>query len=204
MEFLPSLLLFVVSAAFTPGPNNLLIMSSGLNFGVRRSVPHLLGICFGFPAMVIVIGFGAGVLFERFPIIHHVIKVLGVLYLSYLAWRIATAETGSSTSERTKPFTFIEAALFQWVNPKAWIMATSAVATFTTVGSELHFQIALIVLVFFSMTWPSAGVWLLFGASLKKILNSPRQQRVFNISMALLLLASMSGIVFELIEPIIA
>jgi threonine/homoserine/homoserine lactone efflux protein len=199
MEFLPALILFVSSAAFTPGPNNLLIMSSGLNFGIRKSMPHLMGICFGFPAMVIAIGFGAGTLFERYPVIHEVIKVVGVLYLSYLAWRIATAKPNADQLKRSKPFTFFEAALFQWVNPKAWIMATSAMAMFTTVGADLNLQITVIVLVFFFLTWPAVGVWLLFGAGLQRILNSTVHQRIFNIGMATLLLVSMAGIVRELL-----
>jgi len=198
MEFLPALILFVIPAAFTPGPNNLLIMSSGLNFGVRKSMPHLLGICFGFPAMVIALGLGAGFLFARFPVIHEAIKIAGVLYLCYFAWRIATAEPSSDQHSRSKPFTFIEAALFQWVNPKAWVMATSAIAAFTTVGADLNLQIAVIVGVFFVMTWPSAGVWMLFGVGLQRILSSAKHQRIFNMSMAILLLLSMSGIIREL------
>ena len=200
LDFLPALVLFTISAAFTPGPNNIMIMASGLNFGVRRSVPHLVGICFGFPTLVIAIGFGAGYLFDRFPNLHEMIKLIGVLYLSYLAWRIATAVPGHSAGDRSKPFTIIEAALFQWVNPKAWIMATSAIATYTTVGQELAPQIGMIVLVFFLMTWPAAGAWLLFGTSLQRILATPVKLRVFNVSMAMLLLASMYSIVQDLIR----
>lgn len=161
-------------------------------------MPHLFGICFGFPAMVIALGLGAGFLFERFPAIHEVIKIAGVLYLCYFAWRIATAEPSSDQNSRSKPFTFIEAALFQWVNPKAWVMASSAIAAFTTVGSDLNLQIAVIVGVFFVMTWPSAGVWMLFGVGLQRILSSAKHQRVFNVSMAILLLLSMSGIIRQL------
>ena len=199
MEILPALILFVIPAAFTPGPNNLLIMSSGLNFGVRRSMPHLFGICFGFPAMVIAIGLGTGLLFERFPIIHEVIKVASVLYLCYFAWRIAAAEPNSNQNSRSKPFTFLEAALFQWVNPKAWVMATSAIATFTTVGADLNLQITAIVAVFFVVTWPSCGVWLMFGVGLQRILSSARHQRIFNVSMAMLLIVSMTGVIRELL-----
>lgn len=200
MDFLPAFLLFAVSAAFTPGPNNIMIMASGMNFGIRASVPHLLGICFGFPTMVIALGLGAGYLFEQFPALHEIIKVLGICYLIYLAWRIATSTPGSMEGGRSKPLSFLEAALFQWVNPKAWIMGTSALATYTTVGADLTLQISIIVFVFFLMTWPSAGVWLLFGAGLQKVMANPRHQRAFNICMAVLLLASMYSIVLDLIS----
>lgn len=197
MDFLPALVLFVVTAAFTPGPNNIMIMASGLNFGFRRSMPHLFGICLGFPVLVIAIGLGASYVFERYPAVHEVIKLVGISYLIYLAWRIATAAPATLKGGRSRPLSFFEAALFQWVNPKAWIMATSAIATYTTVGTDLAAQIALIVLVFFLMTWPAAGAWLLCGAALQRILRNPLHQKLFNLIMALLLILSMHKVIFE-------
>ena len=198
MDFLPALVLFVVTAAFTPGPNNIMIMASGLNFGFSRSLPHLFGICLGFPVLVIAIGFGAGYVFERYPLVHEMIKLVGVSYLLYLAWRIATAAPTSLKGGRSRPLSFFEAALFQWVNPKAWIMATSAIATYTTVGADLVAQISVIVLVFFLMTWPAAGAWLLCGAALQRILGNPRHQMTFNITMSLLLIVSMHKVIIEM------
>jgi len=200
MDFLPALLMFTVVAAFTPGPNNIMIMASGLNFGLRRSVPHLFGICLGFPLMVMALGFGAGALFAQFPNLHKIIKVLGICYLVYLAWGIATASPDASVKSRSQPLSFFQAVLFQWVNPKAWIMATSAIATYTSVGENLTIQIITIVLVFFLMSWPSAGTWLLFGTVIQRILKNPIHHRVFNVVMAILLLASMYGVVVELIS----
>ena len=199
MDFLPSLLMFIVVAAFTPGPNNIMIMASGLNFGLRRSVPHLFGICLGFPLMVTALGFGAGVLFERFSNLHEIIKVFGICYLSYLAWGIAMASPEKNIEGRSRPLSFFQAMLFQWVNPKAWIMATSAIATYTSVGEDITTQLFTIVLVFFLMAWPSAGTWLLFGTVIHRILKNPIHHRVFNLVMAVLLLASMYGVVVELI-----
>jgi threonine/homoserine/homoserine lactone efflux protein len=200
VEIHPSLIAFAVAAAFTPGPNNIMIMASGLNFGWRASMPHFFGICFGFPSMFLAVGFGLGYLFERFELLHEFIQVAGILYLLYLAWRIATAAPANLDGQQSsKPLTFLQAALFQWINPKAWIMGTSAIATYTTVGNDLNLQILLVGLVFFVMTFPSAGVWMMFGAGLKKALSDAKHQQVFNLSMAALLAASVAPIAWSLL-----
>ena len=191
MNALPELIVFAVSAAFTPGPNNIMIMASGVNFGVRSSMPHFFGICFGFPTMFLATGFGLGALFIAYPVFHQTIKVVGLAYLTYLAWQIATSGKVEKGKVAGKPLTFIQAAIFQWVNPKAWIMGTSALAAFTQVGEPLVPQVLLIGSIFFVMTFPSAGVWLLFGSGLKEVLARPTVRRVFNVSMAILLLWSM-------------
>jgi threonine/homoserine/homoserine lactone efflux protein len=195
----PSLIPFAVAAAFTPGPNNIMIMASGLNFGWRASMPHFFGICFGFPSMFLAVGFGLGYLFERFELLHQLIQIVGIFYLLYLAWRIATAAPANLDAERSsKPFTLVQAALFQWVNPKAWIMGTSAIAAYTTVGADLNIQIFQVGLVFFAMTFPSAGMWMMFGAGLKKVLSEAHHQRLFNRIMAGLLAASVAPIAWSL------
>jgi threonine/homoserine/homoserine lactone efflux protein len=198
MEFIAPVLVFALIAAITPGPNNIMIMSSGVNFGVRRSIPHLLGISFGFTGMMIAIGFGVGYLFIEYPYIHEVIKVFGILYLLFLAWRIATSTPNSSNKESARPISFIEAALFQWVNPKAWVMGTTALATFTTGGSDIEIQIALIIFIFFMTTWPSVSIWLFCGVALQSVLSHPRHYRIFNAIMGLMLAASIYPIVSEL------
>lgn len=139
MDYL-ALILFTVSTSITPGPNNILILASGVNYGIRKSLPHFLGISFGFPLMVIAVGLGAGILFKQFPVLHTVLKLIGVFYLLYLAYRVATAPTNKMESENKKPFTFIQAALFQWVNPKAWIMAIGAVVTFASASGNYFLQ----------------------------------------------------------------
>ncbi len=191
IDMLPELILFAISAAFTPGPNNIMIMSSGVNFGARASMPHFFGICFGFPTMFLATGFGLGALFLKYPTLHMTVKVFGLAYLTYLAWQIASAAKVERGTRIGQPFTFLQAALFQWVNPKAWIMGTSAIAAFTVVGEPLGAQVLLIGLVFFVMTFPSAGVWLAFGSSLKQLFENIVYLRVFNISMAVLLIWSM-------------
>ena len=199
MENLPSFLLFAFTAAITPGPNNIMIMASGLNFGLRASLPHLLGISLGVPAMLLMVGIGAGYLFERYPLLHEIIKIAGVLYLLYLAWLIARSAP-SSSEQRSAPLTFFQAALFQWVNPKTWIMGTSAIAAYTSVGTDMALQVAIICLVFFLMALPSAGTWLVFGRALQRLLRRPHHRNVFNIVMAILLVASVVPVVDELIE----
>ncbi len=200
MDYLSGLILFAAIAAITPGPNNIMIMSSGLNFGVRASLPHLLGICFGVPMLMVAIGFGAGLLFEQFSWLHTAIKVVGLCYLVYLAYRIAFSAPAELQGGRSRPLSFFEAALFQWINPKAWMMGTSALATYTSVGTDMSPQVAIVVLVFFLFTWPSVSIWLVFGAGLKKILSKPVYQRIFNWTMAVLLLLSMHDVVRELIN----
>jgi len=200
LEILPSLVMFAIIAAFTPGPNNIMIMASGLNFGTRASLPHYFGICIGFPTMFFAMGFGLGYLFERYVGLHEVIQVVGILYLIYLAWLIANSAPATVDGEHSKPLTFTQAALFQWINPKAWIMSTSAIAAYTTVGGDINLQIVLIGLVFFAMAFPSAGVWMLFGTGLQRILNKPLHLKAFNIVMALLLVGSIAPIAYGLIQ----
>ena len=181
-----ALILFTIATSITPGPNNILILASGVNYGIRKSLPHFLGIGFGFPLMVIAVGLGAGIVFRQFPIFHIALKLIGVFYLLYLAYKVATASTGEIETENAKPFTFIQAALFQWVNPKAWVMAIGAVVTFTSTGNYF-LQVATIAMSFILFGVPCTGLWLLFGASLKDLLSNPIRIRIFNIVMALLL-----------------
>jgi len=200
MELYIAILVFAISTTITPGPNNIMIMSSGLNFGLKRSLPHLMGICLGFPLMVAGVGLGFGAIFERFPVIHEVIKVLGVLYLIYLAYLVATSAPKSldnNTSE-TKPLTFIQAALFQWINPKAWVMATGAVAAYTTQDASIMLQVMFISLAFLIAGVPCVGMWLVCGTWLKRFLKEVKYQRLFNLTMALLLIVSILPVIGEL------
>lgn len=199
MEIYLAILVFAVSSTITPGPNNIMILTSGLNFGIKRSLPHLLGICIGFPLMVAAVGMGFSQVFERFPIIHELIKVLGVAYLLYLAWLMARSSTQQLESGRnTNPLTFIQAALFQWVNPKAWVMASGAVAAYTTQSTDMLLQVMVISLSFFVVAFPCVGVWLFFGSALKRILQRSAYQRLFNLSMALLLVVSVLPVIMEI------
>ncbi|MCJ8270331.1 MAG: LysE family translocator [Psychrosphaera sp.] len=200
MELYLSLILFATSASVTPGPNNIMMMTSGLNFGVKKSLPHLFGICVGFPLMIIVVGMGFSVVFQRWPIVHEVIKIVSVFYLLYLAWKIATSAPTNLESEKKNPISFIQAALFQWINPKAWVMATGAISAYTSLSSSFFTQVLIIALVFFVLAFPCVGVWLMGGVGLKRFLQRPNYQRVFNVSMAVLLAASIVPTGVELVE----
>lgn len=204
MEIYLAIIIFAASTTITPGPNNIMIMTSGLNYGVKNSIPHLLGICFGFPAMVIMVGLGFSVVFEMYPLFHEVIKVLGVAYLLYLAWLIASSSPTSLEVEKSKPLSFTQAALFQWVNPKAWVMATGAVSAYTSISTDIFSQVIFIALAFFIVAFPCVGIWLVFGVGLKKYLNSPKHQKIFNLFMALLLMASVLPVVKELVVQYVA
>ena len=174
-----------------------MILASGLNFGIRASMAHLLGISFGFPLMIIIIGFGFGAVFEAYPLLHEIIKIIGITYLLYLAWRIATTRVQREADKPSKPFSFLQSALYQWVNPKGWIMGSSALATFTSLEGNFFLQVAMVALTFFVVSFPGAGSWLLFGAGLQKYLTQPKYLRVFNVSMAVLLVASITPAILE-------
>ncbi|MBE1273784.1 LysE family translocator [Enterovibrio baiacu] len=205
MEYLFAVTLFAISASATPGPNNFLLMSSGVNFGVRKSVPLLLGICVGFTIMLLLVGLGFGQLFQRFPELHLIIKCIGTAYLLYLAYLIARAgEMSDSTDEQARPLTFLKGALFQWVNAKAWVVATGTIAAFTSVGEGFYTQNAIIATTFFFVSFPSVGVWLLFGSMLKKVLTSSARRKVFNYCMSLLLVLSVIPVVRDIVFQIMA
>jgi len=190
-----SFVVFGVIAAVTPGPNNVMLTTTGLNFGVRRGLPHLLGICIGFPVMLALIGLGLGTLFELYPLLHEIIKVVGIVYLLWLAWKIAMTRGGVEQAEDSRPINFWQAAAFQWVNPKAWIMGSSALAAYTSLDDNFFLQVAIICITFFFITLPCAGIWLVFGAGLQRFLREDKHLRWFNIAMALLLVASILPVI---------
>lgn len=185
------LIAFAVSASITPGPNNIMLTASGVNFGFRRTGPHMLGVSLGFPVMVAAVGLGLGGVFEAEPRIHLALKYVGIAYLLWLAWKVATASRAKEVGAPAKPFTFLQAAGFQWVNPKAWIMAVGAIATFTTVQGDVFTEVMIIAIVFGAVACPSVILWTLFGTGIRRLLKSERSRNWFNWSMAALLVASL-------------
>jgi threonine/homoserine/homoserine lactone efflux protein len=176
-----------------------MLTTTGLNFGVRRGFPHLLGICMGFPVMLALIGLGFATLFQLYPLLHEIIKVVGIAYLLYLAWKIATSQGGVGETRQSKPIGFWQAAAFQWINPKAWVMGSSALAAYTTLNDSFFIQVLIICFSFALITFPCAGVWLVFGAGLQRFLRDPKHLKLFNIAMALLLVASILPVVWEML-----
>ncbi len=174
-------------------------MTSGLNFGIKRSMPHLMGIICGFIPMLIILGFGMSSVFLAYPFLHQAIKIIGVFYLLYLAWLIANSATTSLEKDVAKPISFVQAALFQWLNPKAWVMGTGAISAYTTLSDTFYWQVLYIAFVFFVVALPSLFLWLLGGMKMKKYLSKPNHQKVFNVTMALLLVGSILPVISALV-----
>jgi threonine/homoserine/homoserine lactone efflux protein len=189
-ELLWALLLFVVVTLFTPGPNNTMLMTTGLNFGFRRGLSHLWGVALGFAVMVLAVGLGLGAVFQAYPEAYTVLKYAGAAYLLYLAWQIATAGGIEEGAASGRPITFLQAAAFQWLNPKGWVMAVGAVSTYAAVAA-FPYNMLLMAGLFGSLGVLSSASWLGFGTGLKRLLTSPRAVRAVNITMALLLVASL-------------
>jgi threonine/homoserine/homoserine lactone efflux protein len=191
LALMPPFALYALTTSITPGPNNLMLMASGANFGVRRTLPHALGVSLGFGAMVIIVGLGLGALFLASPTLQVALKAAGLAYILWLAWKVATASgIGESGDAKGRPLTFIEAALFQWINVKAWMMAIGAVAVYTTATGNVFWEVPALALVFVLVNQPSVALWMVLGVGMRRLLSNPRQLRVFNIIMALLLVAS--------------
>lgn len=190
METLLPLLGFVVVQTVTPGPNNLMVIASGANFGLRRTLPHIAGIAVGFPVMIVASGLGLGFVFETWPVVHDILKYAAFAYLLWLAWRIVQAGRPTTEEGGAKPFTFLQAAAFQWVNPKAWAIVFGAMALYTTVGGNKVIEIGLIAVLFGLICFPNGVVWTLFGRAIAGFLEDDTQRRWFNITMAVLLVVS--------------
>lgn len=196
LSLLGPLALFALVSSITPGPNNVMLAASGLNFGFRRSMPHLLGVNLGFTLMIFLVGIGLGSVFQQVPALYTVLKYAGAAYLLYLAWKIANSGDVEEGQARGKPMTFLQAAAFQWVNPKAWVMAVGVIATYTPqAGFFANLVIATMVCGIVNL--PSIGIWVTFGTALRRVLHRPGAIRAFNIVMALLLVASLYPVVLE-------
>lgn len=181
-----TLLLLASSAAFTPGPNNALVAASGANFGYRRSLPHVLGIALGFPILIFIAGFFLGEIFQRSDLLRDVLRWGGAAILLWLAWKVATTGGLGGSQSRPRPFTFVEAAAFQWINPKAWTMAIAITAQFVT--PQAPFASALTVaVVFIGVGLVSASTWAIAGTAIRRAADTPEKQRAVNIVMGLLL-----------------
>ncbi|CAM3506088.1 LysE family translocator [Bordetella flabilis] len=196
-SLLGPLALFALVSSITPGPNNIMLASSGLNFGFRRSMPHMLGVNLGFTLMILLVGAGLGAVFHSMPLLYTLLKYAGAAYLLYLAWKIATAGQIEEGARGARPITFMQAAAFQWVNPKAWVMVVGLAATYIP---ESGFFLNLIVaaLVCAVVNLPSIGVWVTFGTALRRVLRQPAAVRAFNVGMAALLVISLYPIALEL------
>lgn len=209
-ETLLSLCLFAFVTSITPGPNNALLLASGVNFGLRRTVPHLLGVTLGFTFMQLALGLGVGFVFDAVPGLYPTLRALGLAYLLYLAWRIATAApppaapsegrapdpaapaaVPKAAPAKIRPMTFLEASAFQWVNPKAVMMCITAASTYAPHDTPVSGAL-IVAAVFFIAGMPCVALWAVTGSSLRGLLSDRRRLKAFNWAMALGLVASMA------------
>ncbi|RWP64788.1 LysE family translocator [Mesorhizobium sp.] len=186
-----ALLVYAFVTSITPGPNNFMLLASGVNFGFAKTIPHMLGISIGFLVLLLAVGFGLGAVLIAFPVLDTALKIAGGVYLLYLAWKIAMSRSLSSKGEaKARPMRFIDAAAFQWVNPKAWVMAITAMAVYA-VPEHPFLSVALVSIAFTVVNLPSVSVWAGFGTALRGFLSDPVRLKWFNIAMGVLLAAAL-------------
>ncbi len=195
-DVLAAMTAFCFVAAVTPGPNNLMLMTSGVNFGFRRTLPHLTGVVLGFALMVALVGFGLDAIFSRFPALLPAMRYLGAAYMLWLAYKIATAGPVREGESGGAPLGFFAAMAFQWVNPKGWVIAVSALTAYSVVDDYAR-NVAIVALTYLAIGFPSSGAWAALGASMRRALADPRIARPFNWTMAALLVASIATVFVE-------
>ncbi|SFJ36438.1 LysE family translocator [Aerobium aerolatum] len=186
-----ALLVFAFVTSITPGPNNFMLMASGVNFGFVRTIPHMLGIGAGFLSLLLGVGFGLGAVLTAYPALHVGLKIAGGAYLLYLAWRIGSSRSMSGgEGSSSQPMSFMAAAAFQWVNPKAWVMAVTAMAIYTNPAAPF-LSVILVSVAFALVNLPSVSTWAGFGVALRGFLSDPVRLKWFNIAMGLALAVSL-------------
>lgn len=190
-----ALLAFAFVTSVTPGPNNLMLLASGANFGLNRTLPHMVGITLGFTSMVFIVGLGLAEAFETFPLLRQAMLVVAVLYMLWLAWKIAHATAPKEGETSGKPLSTLQAAAFQWVNPKAWIMAIGAQTNYAQDTTWL--AAGIVAIGFMLMNVPAITIWAWLGQEMRRILTNPRRLVAFNWTMAALLVASLLPILFH-------
>ncbi len=196
LEVFTGLALFSFVSSITPGPNNLMLMASGANFGFRRTLPHMLGVGLGFTGMVVLVGVGLLGLFQAYPLSYDILRVVSVVYLVFLAWKIGTASRPEAEegARQGRPMTFLQAVLFQWVNPKAWTMALTALSVYAP--SQSFGAVVFVAVVFGLINFPCVSSWTLLGQQLQRWLTSQRRLVAFNLAMASLLVLSLYPVLF--------
>lgn len=190
LDILLAAILFAVVMTFTPGPNNALLIASGLNHGFRRTLPLVFGVFLGFGFMVLLVGLGLGAVFQIYPVLLTVLKYAGAAYMIWLAWMIGKSEGVEEGEKKSRPFTFLEGAAFQWVNVKGWVAAVTAVTAYAGLAS-FPWNVILLALIFTIAGMGSSSSWAFFGSALRRVLKDPLHVKLFNFVMAVLLVASL-------------
>jgi threonine/homoserine/homoserine lactone efflux protein len=189
MPSLLPLLGFAVVMYVTPGPNNIMVASSAASYGLVPTLPHMLGIALGFAAMLVLVSAGAGAAVLAWPGVAPAMRWIGVGWIVWLAWKIATAPPPHA-DKRRRLLGFWGAIGFQWINPKAWMIALAVAGSFLIPGRPLDIQLLRISAVFLGCSMPCLLLWALLGSSAGRLLRAPRHVRAFNVTMAVLLIAS--------------
>lgn len=196
-QLLIAFIVFATAAAFTPGPNNIMLMTSGLNYGFRPSLAHVAGVTIGYSVLLAIVGLGLGAVFTAYPVLQTILKYVGAAYLIYLAYVIAVSKPADpSEAAQGRPMTFTGAALFQLVNVKGWVIAVGSVSAYAAI-TAYPWNMLLLAAIICVITLASALAWLLMGTALQALVKSPRAIRIFNITMAVLLLASLYPVLVE-------
>lgn len=176
---------FVMSS--TPGPNNVMLATSGAMFGYRRALPQIFGTNSGVAVQTFVTCLGLGSLFVAFPVLHQILRVAGAMYLVFLAYKLSASSLGEA--RESKPLSFVQAALFQAVNPKSWVKSITLASVFMPVGLSAPVGALLVATVGLIIGFPSASMWALFGVAIRRLLTDPFKRRIFNLSMGAMLVA---------------
>lgn len=197
IETFLALSLFSFVTSITPGPNNIMLLASGTNFGFKRTLPHSVGVSVGFFIMLIAVGLGVGTVIQSSQLVYSILKYLGVIYLFWLAWKTTISHSIEQVNpQETKPLTLLEAALFQWINPKAWMMAISGMAMYTTTSAP-YVSMMLVAIIFALINWPCVAIWAMFGSQLREKLKQPNILKYFNLLMGVLLALSGISVLFQ-------
>lgn len=183
LAYLVSLFVFAFSMTITPGPNNLMLTASAINFGFQRTIPHLLGVTFGFTSLCALVAMGLGAVFLQVPILHTVLKIAGSAYLLYLAWKIIQSASPQGNNDNSQPLTFVQAAMFQVINPKGWTMAITGFSAFSLNGDLMLSSAIAVVAAFFIVSIPCCATWALLGTQIRKLLDKPLYLKRFNYTL---------------------
>jgi threonine/homoserine/homoserine lactone efflux protein len=196
-SLLYAFLAFMAVMYFTPGPNNIMLLSSGLTYGFRRTIPHIAGVVIGFAFMIAAVGFGLGTVFLGYPILQTILKYAGAAYLVYLSAVIALSGPAKpGEGDGRGPMTFLGAAMFQWINAKGWVIVIGTITAYAAIA-QFPLNIAIQTLISLLVGTVSTVAWVFFGTALRAVLTSVRLVRAFNILMAILLLASLYPVVMD-------
>ena len=193
LELYLALVLFAFVSSVTPGPNNIMLLASGANFGFFKTIPHMLGISIGHVFMTILIGTLIMEIFKLYPITFIMLKIFCALYLLYFSWKIATISIKKADKSTAKPFSFYQAAIFQWVNPKAWAMSLTAITIYAP--EKNFFSVCIVAIIFGFVNLPCVSIWTVFGQNLRVFLNTKKRLKLFNFTMAFLLIITLYPII---------